>query len=169
MALSKQKEQTFADAIGELNVVPVAISYELDPLDTAKGLELYAKQTEGVYLKDEHEDFSSIYSGVVGRKGAVHVAFGEPLVSGLDSPHEMAVAIDRQIIGNYHLHPTNIIAYEQLGEAVASVAEWKAGMECDWPKAVREFTDRMNAIPVTYRDIVIAMYANPVRQKLNLS
>jgi 1-acyl-sn-glycerol-3-phosphate acyltransferase len=169
LALSKQKEQTFADAIGKLNVVPVAISYELDPLDAAKGFELYAKQTEGVYLKDEHEDFASIYSGVVGRKGVVHVAFGEPLVSGLDSPDEMAVAIDRQIIGNYHLHPTNIIAYEQLGEAVATVAEWKAGMECDWPKAVREFTDRMNAIPATYRDIVIAMYANPVRQKLNLS
>ncbi|MEH6467979.1 MAG: 1-acyl-sn-glycerol-3-phosphate acyltransferase [Porticoccus sp.] len=169
LALSKQKEQTFADALGELNVVPVAISYELDPLDAAKGQELYAKQTEGVYEKDEHEDFVSIYNGIVGRKGSVHVAFGSPLVGGVDSADDMAATVDQQIIGNYHLHPTNIIAYEQLDGTAVAVTEWKAGMVCDWPKAVREFNDRMNAIPAEYHDIVLAMYANPVRQKLSLS
>lgn len=169
LALSKQKEQTFAEASGELNVVPVAISYELDPLDAAKGQELYAKQTEGAYEKDEHEDFVSIYNGIVGKKGSVHVAFGSPLVGSVDSADDMAAAVDQQIIGNYYLHPTNIIAYEQLDETAVAVTEWKAGMVCDWPKAVRAFNNRMNAIPAEYRDIVLAMYANPVRQKLSLS
>ena len=169
LTLSKQKEQTFAEAIGELNVVPVAISYELDPLDAAKGKELYAKETDGVYEKDEHEDLASIYNGVVGRKGAVHVAFGTPLKSGIDSADIMAAEVDRQIIGNYQLHPTNLIAYELLDGESEDVAKWKADINCDWVEAARKFNDRMNTVPEEFRHIVLAMYANPVRQKLNLS
>lgn len=169
LALSKSKEQTFAEAIAELNVVPVSISYELDPLDEAKGQELYAKQMDGVYEKDEHEDFASIYNGIVGRKGAVHVAFGQPLTSHIDSADEMAVAVDQQIIENYHLHPTNILAFEQIEESHQRVVDWREGMDCDWAAITREFNQRINAIPERYRDIVLAMYANPVRQKLNLA
>jgi hypothetical protein len=169
LVLSKQKEQTFGDAIRELNVVPVAISYELDPLDAAKGMELYEKKTEGSYKKEEHEDFLSIYKGVVGRKGAIHVAFGEPVGAGIDSADTMALAVDRQIINNYHLHPTNLLAYEKLHEMNSVVASWKAGVDCDWQKITREFNHRMEAIPVEHRDIVLAMYANPVSQKINLT
>lgn len=169
LALSKQKDQSFADAARELNVVPVAISYEFDPLDAAKGVELYEKQTEGSYEKDEHEDFLSIYNGIVGRKGAVHVAFGEPLTTNIDSADDMAAAIDQQVINNYHLHPTNFIAYEQLHETNATVDNWKAGLNCDWPAVTREFNDRISAAPSECRDIVLAMYANPICQKLNLT
>jgi len=169
LALSKQKEQTFGDAIRELNVVPVAISYEFDPLDAAKGMELYAKLTEGSYEKDEHEDFLSIYNGVVGRKGAVHVAFGEPMTTNIDSADDMAVAVDRQIISNYHLHTTNFLAYEKLYGKNNVVDDWKAELNCDWSAITREFEGRINAVPAECRDIVLAMYANPICQKLNLS
>jgi Acyltransferase len=167
LALSKQKEQTFGDAVRELNLVPVAISYEFDPLDEAKGIELYEKQAEGSYEKDEHEDFLSIYNGIVGRKGAIHIAFGEPVKADVESADDLAVAVDRQIIGNYHLHPTNLMAYEKLHEKHASVTSWKADIKCDWPKIAKEFDDRMESIPLKCRDIVLAMYANPVCQKLN--
>ena len=169
LVLSKQKEQTFGDAIRELNVVPVAISYELDPLDAAKGMELYEKQTEGSYKKEEHEDFLSIYRGIVGRKGAVHVAFGEPVAADIDSADAMALAVDRQIINNYHLHPTNLLAYEKLHGMKTVVSSWKTDMDCDWLKITREFNHRMKAIPAEHRDIVLAMYANPVAQKINLT
>ena len=169
LALSKTKEQSFADGIVELNVVPVAISYELDPLDEAKGLELYAKQTEGEYEKDEHEDFQSIYNGIVGRKGAIHVAFGEPIKSNIDSADDMVVTVDQQIIRNYHLHPTNLIAYEQLHGENSLVSDWKAAMSCDWASVTRQFNERIESMPAFCRDIVLAMYANPVCQKINLN
>ena len=169
LALSKQKDQSFADAMGELNVVPVAISYEFDPLDKAKGMELYEKQTEGSYEKDEHEDFLSIYNGIIGRKGAVHVAFGEPITTNIDSADDMAEAVDQQVINNYHLHPTNFIAYEQLHDTNATVAMWKSKVSCEWPTVTREFNDRISAVPSECRDIVLAMYANPICQKLNFS
>ena len=168
LSLSKQKEQTFADAIRELKVVPVAISYELDPLDAAKGRELYAKQTEGVYRKEAHEDLLSIYQGIVGRKGAVHVAFGDPLEEGIDTPEEMAEAVDRQIIGNYRLHPSNLIAYEMLEGKVPELAQWKSVFSGSWLQKVREFEERLNAVPQAHREIILNMYANPVRSKLRL-
>ena len=132
-------------------------------------MELYEKQTEGSYKKEEHEDFLSIYKGIVGRKGAVHVAFGEPMVTGIDSADAMALAVDRQIINNYYLHPTNFLAYEKLHGMNTVVSSWKEGMDCDWLKITREFNHRMEAIPGEYRDIVLAMYANPVVQKINLT
>ena len=46
LTFSKQKDQTFGNALQELNVVPVAISYEFDPLDAEKGLELLEKKNK---------------------------------------------------------------------------------------------------------------------------
>ena len=167
LALSKQKEQSFAEAIRELNVVPVAISYEFDPLDKAKGRELYAVQQQGCYEKSENEDAISIYRGIVGSKGAVHIAFGKLMTADIDTPEQMAEAVDRQIIGNYYLHTSNIVAYEKLYGASEKVVQWRP--EKDWQQSEQAFLERMEAIPDDYRDIVLAMYANPVCQKLQLS
>lgn len=169
LVLSKRKEQSFADAIRELNVVPVAISYEFDPLDAAKGRELYAVQTAGSYEKKEHEDVFSIYQGIVGRKGAVHIAFGSPLKEGIATPEAMADEVDRQIISNYRLHPTNILGYEKLHGTSEKVAEWRTEISADWEAIEQEFNARIEAIPEAHREIVLAMYTNPVSQKLTLS
>jgi hypothetical protein len=168
LSLSKAKEQSFAEAIRELKVVPVAISYELDPLDEAKAKELYARKTAGAYEKEAHEDLLSIYQGIVGRKGAVHLAFGDPLDTAIDSPEAMAEAVDRQIIGHYHLQPTNLIAYQKLEGDSPQLAQWKAQCPRDWVKETRAFEERILAMPEAYRDIVLDMYANPVRSKLKL-
>jgi len=168
LSLSKSKEQSFADAIRELKVVPVAISYELDPLDGAKAKELYARQTAGAYEKQEHEDLMSIYQGIVGRKGAVHVAFGQPLEEGIDTPEEMADTVDRQIIGNYRLHPSNLIACELLDGPQPRLESWKSQLNCNWSQKTRELEARLATVPEQHRDIVLAMYANPVRSKLRL-
>jgi len=168
LSLSKTKEQSFAEAIRELKVVPVAISYELDPLDEAKAKELYTRKTAGAYEKEAHEDLLSIYQGIVGRKGAVHVVFGDPLDTSIDSPEAMAEAVDRQIIGNYHLQPTNLIAYQKLEGNSPQLTHWKAQHPCDWDRETRAFEGRILAMPEAYRDIVLDMYANPVRSKLKL-
>lgn len=168
LSLSKTREQSFAEAIRELKVVPVAISYELDPLDEAKAKELYTRQTAGAYEKEAHEDLLSIYQGIVGRKGAVHVTFGDPLDGSIDTPEAMAEAVDRQIIGNYHLQPTNLIAFQKLEGDSPQLAHWKAQHPCDWARKTRAFEGRILAMPEAYRDIVLNMYANPVRSKLKL-
>ena len=69
LALSKDKEQSFAQAMRELAIVPVSISYEYDPCDVDKGRELFAKQNGQDYIKQEFEDLDTIQKGLVGYKG----------------------------------------------------------------------------------------------------
>jgi len=166
LLLSKPKEQSFEEGLTELNLVPVAISYELDPCDTDKGRELHAIRSSGSYEKYEHEDLLSIYRGLVGAKGHVHLAFGEP-VSGVETADEVVDEVDRQIFALYRLHPTNIFAYEMQQGSNAMVSQWKSEMNCDdWDTAAKSFNARLQNIDESYRDLVIAMYANPVCSRL---
>ena len=152
-AISKPKEQAFADFVRELNIVPVSISYEWDPCDVAKARELYEKATHGSYQKDTHEDVQSIAAGIAGDKGRVHVSFGEVLRADFDTPEAVAAEIDRQVIGNYKLFPSNYLAAKALGDETPLQNELFA----------QAFDQRFANCPEQYRPFWLTMYANPVR------
>lgn len=173
LALSRQKEQPFAEAMAELHIVPVSISYELDPCDAAKARELYATAATGGYQKQQHEDLKSIYDGIVGEKGHIHVAFSDELQPDeLQSADTIAEAIDRHIIEHYYQHPTNLIAYRQLHGDDPRVDKLRQALpmsDDEWRQAEAQFSARMAAMPAEYRDIARAMYANPVVSRLELA
>lgn len=152
-AISKPKEQALADFVRELNIVPVAISYEWDPCDVAKARELYEKATHGSYQKDTHEDVQSIATGISGDKGRVHVSFGDVLRADFDTPEAVAAEIDRQVIGNYKLFPSNYLAAKVLGDEVPLQNELSS----------QAFDQRLAQCAEQYRSYWLAMYANPVR------
>lgn len=102
-----KKRETFSEYIEGLNIVPVSISYEYDPCDGIKARELYQRAEQGGYEKSEHEDLKSIGIGITGQKGSIHISFGMPLKGNLDTAEAVASAVDKQVIGNYMLHPTN--------------------------------------------------------------
>jgi len=114
IAMSKSRDESFGEFINRINIVPVSISYELDPNDAAKAKELYVVNKYGKYRKSEHEDVASITRGIKGDKGKVHLSFGTPLKGEFNSADEVATEVDRQIIGNYLLHPSNYFAYKML-------------------------------------------------------
>ena len=145
--------------------MPVAISYELDPCDALKASELWQRREHGDYEKGAQEDVAAIGKGIAGSKGRVHVSFGTPLVAGFKSPEEVAREINRQIIGNYCLHPTNIQAFRMLGGEVTATQglQQEAGSVSD---AV--FAGRIEAIPREQRADALAIYANAVNSKLLL-
>ena len=114
LALAK-RPNPIAEALQSLHIIPVSISYEIDACDSLKGNELYQKIELGSYQKDEKSDIHSIVTGMIGYKGHVHVAFGKELeLTPDDDDDHIARLIDEQIIGNYHLHGTNILAVELL-------------------------------------------------------
>ena len=162
-AISKPKEQAFADFVRELNIVPVSISYEWDPCDVAKARELYEKATHGSYQKDTHEDVQSIAAGIAGNKGSVHVSFGDVLRADFDTPEAVAAEIDRQVIGNYKLFPSNYLAAKTLGdkEFGGDVLEEQASLENELFS--QTFDQRLAQCPEPYWPYWLAMYANPVR------
>jgi hypothetical protein len=165
--LSKEKSQTFGAALSELNIVPVSISYEFDPLDIDKSMELAEKYKTGSYEKNEDEDFFSIYKGIVGRKGAVHIAFGDPLKIDFMSADEAALSIDQQIIRNYKPHATNLLAYHKLHKSNDITKEMAAKLQCDWTKITDEFNKRIEALDPVCQKIILEMYANPILQNID--
>ena len=152
----KREKIPFGDYIKTLNLVPVSISYEYDPGDQAKARELYAKAQQGAYEKREFEDVESIVQGIVGQKGRVHVAFGQPIEGDFENADQLAEAIDQQIYANYHLFPSNLFA---AGDTHA------AKQTADNGKAVQIFEQHMAQIPAELKSLVLSMYAQPVFNK----
>ena len=150
----KKKKIPFNDYIKQLNIVPVAVSYEFDACDKHKAKELYDKAQTGEYKKSEFEDIESIVNGIIGQKGHVHVAFGKVLADDFEDPDQVAAAIDKQIYQNYYLHPSNYIAAQQ-GVANISNADQQV------------FASRLQTIPQELQETVLKMYANPVHNSIS--
>lgn len=166
LTLARDKAtEDFSGYIVALNIVPVSISYELDPCDALKANELWQRRERGGYAKGAQEDVASIGIGISGNKGRVHVSFGTPLGEGFASPDDVAREVDRQVIGNYCLHPSNLQAYRmQGGDADAGRGlQQEAGSVSE-----AAFAARIDAIPEAQRADALAIYANAVRSKIRL-
>ncbi|MBU2986481.1 1-acyl-sn-glycerol-3-phosphate acyltransferase [Saccharophagus degradans] len=171
-ALSKPKTQPFEEFIREARIVPVTLSYEYDPCDTAKAKEIYQKETEGTYKKGEHEDVKSIAIGITGFKGCVHVHFGEPLTQNFENAEQVKLHLDKEIIANYVLHPSNCIAYEMLEKRSPKVlvGEKQIAFDtADWQAERKIFTDRIATCDPQHLNTLLKGYANPVYRKLSLT
>ena len=166
VAMSRNKEtQSFGEHIASLGIVPVSISYELDPCDALKANELHELAVSGSYEKGEQEDVASIGQGIAGQKGRVHVTFGTPLGAEFDNADEVAQQIDRQIIDGYCLHPTNLYAYDMLYGEFAPAPDNLYSEEGDVTR--EEFEARINALPPEHRPYALAIYANAVVSKMD--
>lgn len=167
LAMSRDKKaESFADFIAALKIVPVAISYELDPCDDLKARELHELASTGSYEKGEQEDVASIARGISGDKGRVHVSLGTPLGAGFETPEAVAAEVDRQIVADYCLHPTNLYAYEMLG--LEDSQPLPDNLYSEPGDVSREaFEARIAAMPEAHRPYALNIYANAVVSKLS--
>lgn len=122
LTLSAPRGASIAESIESLHFVPMAISYEYDPCDALKAVELLARRRNPDYQKQPTEDLVSMRTGLGGRKGRVHIKVAEPLhdLASLYEPEAskneqlaaIAREIDRQIFLSYRFYPSNYIAYD---------------------------------------------------------
>jgi hypothetical protein len=114
----------FAESFSELNMVPLAISYEYEPCCAFKIREV-ASVLKGIpYKKEPKEDFISILNGITQQKGRIHLAACNPVNEYLheadvadnnnDKINRLAALIDASIFKHYRLWPNNYIAFDQL-------------------------------------------------------
>ena len=163
------KDESFADSIRALHIVPVSISYEFDPCDTHKARELHETEINGVYNKAEDEDMMSIVKGIEGYKGHVHVAFGKPLTDSYDNAEAVVAEVDHQIWSNYKLQPANLFAWEAISSEflktnpclrVPETAQLFPGTDLETKRA--EFSRHLERCTPEHRDRYLQMYAYPV-------
>ncbi len=143
------------------NIVPIAVSYEFDPCDVMKARELYKRRKDGYYSKRSSEDLISMYTGLKGGKGRIHVAFDTPIRESYRNPKELAEAVDRRIYGLYRLWPSNFIAYDTLaGHPV--YGDW-------YSQAEREvFLRRFKNENPQVRELALQTYAGPVKNRVRV-
>ncbi len=174
LAIAKPKAVSLSDYINDLSIVPVSISYEFDPCDAIKAKEIRMLSEKQAYAKSEHEDLASIGLGIQGFNGQVNLVFGKPLVVTTNNAEEIARQLDEQIVRNYQLQPTNVIAYLNLygehawakAQAVLEASERHHVIPGVDATTQATFVARMEAIDPVDRNMALHMYANPVLHKL---
>lgn len=155
----------------QLNIVPVTISYEYNPCDALLLPELLAKSEEREYVKGPMEDLISMMKGIEGKKGRIHLSFGDPLNSIgnnlVDVTEEKFVnqivdLVDHEVYKKFQLFPTNFIADDLLNQQT----KWANNYTTEEKETFKKvMTSRLAAIegdPEKLKNIYLKMYANPV-------
>jgi hypothetical protein len=109
-------------ALLELHIVPVSVSYQREPCDVLKAQEVYHLQHTGSYTKKHGEDLHSILTGIRQPKGEVHIHVDSPLSEGDLLPfaalpgnklnRQVAQLLDSRIRWGYRLTCNNYIAHD---------------------------------------------------------
>ncbi len=183
--MSRHKQPV--EALAELNIVPVSISYEWESCDLLKARELYLSR-DTKYVKQPGEDLNSILTGVMQPKGDVHITFCQPLAAdelqtlaaeanhtpeqplmqtGAASEFNRAVAhiIDERIISAYRLSPNNFIAYDLL----CGQDTYRDRYSDAQRQTFCNHLQRVDSLGISdtdaLRHLLLCIYANPLKNK----
>lgn len=167
-------EDNLVDYFRKIKIVPVSISYEYDPTDMLKMPRLMAEANDEVYIKEKNEDFMTLISGIMGQKKRIHLHVCDVLDAEFDkikAEHDnankqiqaIAQVIDDAILTTYKLWPTNYIAYDLLNNTSQFAGNYSEKEKLLFERRLEMRIDIENKI---LRDGFLAMYANPVVNKL---
>lgn len=167
------------DHFTALNILPVSISYELDPCDVDKVRSLYALKFFGGYTKEKNEDNLAMRKGIMGNKGRIHVHFGKPIGDQIEAlPDDMhkndmiqqiGNMIDAQVIGNYKLQKSNRIAYDVLMNKKDGLDNFYSKEDKDhFIKDIEKKIATMAGDSIELSSIFYEMYARPYINKMEL-
>ena len=172
-------EGDLIDRLQELNIVPLAISYEYDPCDYLKAQEFQLKRDVPDYKKTTADDLLNMQTGLFGYKGRVHFQVAPCINEALqalnrDMPKTelfaaVAALMDKGIHSNYRLYPNNYVASDLLAGTTVYEAHYT-------PADVQRFEVYLQqqlakiAIPGKdesfLRTKLLEMYANPLKNYL---
>lgn len=182
-------EQSMEDALLDLNIVPMCVSYEYDPCDILKANELAMKKLTGSYTKEPGEDFKSMMKGLTGHKGRVHITVGGSMNSAIeemrliqhknDKVLHLANAVDAEMHRIYKLWPTNYIAYDLIHGTKDHKEHYNNIQKITFTNYIRgriighgiskgKFGLSKDGYSKTMREILLEMYANPVANKIEV-
>lgn len=163
--LSAKNDMSIGEYFNKLKIVPVSLSYEIDPNDISKANELSITNSNGHYKKSKNEDFFSIYNGIFGNKGNVSLKICKPINLDKNINFEsIAKIIDKEIISGYKLHLTNYAAARLL-----SIEFDKNDLsEEELTIAVNEMINKVSKLSDGVKKNLLLQYANPIIQKQNL-
>lgn len=164
-------------SLGELNIVPVSLSYEFEPCDDLKAAENILTRTEG-YEKQPEDDLKSILMGLKQDKGRVHIQFGTPIrkdiMTGLqgnhrnDFFHNLAGMIDDQIIQNFRIWPNNYISADILEGSSDNTSKYTQEQFQAFKKYLAKRSEGFKVAAKAMAEEILRIYSNPLKKKLSV-
>lgn len=174
--------------IGALDIVPVAISYEYDPNDYLKAREFLLRKLDPQFKKSQRDDLFSMETGLLQYKGRIHFEFGQSINSELkklnpesdrlEASRKICHLIDCDIHSGYKIYPINYIAYDLIHSA-ENHTSYSDHYTVEEKEAFEDYIEKQLdkvTIPDTtiseldrgfMREMMITMYANPLKNKLH--
>lgn len=180
--LALDGEGSFLERIKEINLIPVSISYEIDPNDYLKAREFLLKRRDPDFKKTQRDDLFSMETGLLQFKGKVHFQLTPRINSRLEQIGEtkdrntaakwVGRIIDQAIHRSYEIFDINYIAYDLLHNSVrfeSRYTEQKKHEVVDYFNAQLDKVD-LKDVTAEEREFMLnrmyVMYANPLKNKL---
>lgn len=162
-------------SLSELNIVPLAVSYEIESCDFLKTRELYLSRNGEKYVKQPGEDLNSILTGITQQKGKVSINICKPITSEefdfkYNVPNEfykgVASLIDGRIRENYKLYKNNYIACDILEDSTKYSEHYTAEEKEMFLDRCRQMLLQVDGEKEVLMKIFLGIYANTVFNKL---
>jgi len=163
----------------ELNLFPVAISYELDPCDYLKAKEFQQKRDDPEFVKSQRDDLLSMETGILNSKGRVHFTLTEPINESLakidptleknELLGEIATIIDKEIYKHYRFYPCNFVAFDLLYNTNRFSGNYGAKDKEQFVKYLQGQLDKiilLNKDEDFLRTKILEMYSNPLKNHI---
>jgi 1-acyl-sn-glycerol-3-phosphate acyltransferase len=173
--LNLSNAKSMADGFRELNIIPLSISYEIEPCGISKVSELIRRHTDG-YQKTPADDLRSMAMGLSSMKGRVHFSFGKPLLESFlkginklplnDFIQQLARRIDHRIHQYYKLWPNNYVAYDLMNGTGDFTELYTSQDIIDFKDMISEAKE---SLPYKGEEVArkfIQMYARPVENSI---
>ena len=171
------KMLAYGGPLRELNIVPLAISYEYDPCDWLKAKEFQLKRDNPAYKKTKQDDLENMKTGIMGYKGRIHYECAPCINEWIDeyeglSKNDFYTAVaqrmDREIHKGYRLFPGNYVALDMVNGNRDNSDKYTEADEKSFKDYIQGQLDKID-IPGKdehfLREKILTMYANPVRNK----
>ena len=160
--LSNRKKMKIREWLEKVNLTPVVISYEFNPLDVSKKHGKRNLKEPGKANKNEGY-ISELINGIAGYKGGVHLHICKPVLNKINSFDQLAEQINDSIQGNYKLWPSNNFAVNELSRTEKSYEPFfKENLDANKSS---QFMGRFNDFEDSKLQETLRTYARPVINK----
>lgn len=175
-------ERAFMDRLKEINLMPVAISYEYDPNDYLKAKEFLLRRRDPDFKKSQRDDLFSMETGLLQFKGKVHFQLTPRINARIDQIGDfrdvntaakyVCLLIDQAIHRSYEIFVINYVAYDMLNGGNRFARKYTDAERDAVENYMNSQLDKIDLPDITteereyLRTMMLTMYANPLKNKL---
>jgi len=166
--LEERKRIPLKKWVQSINLTPVAISYEYDPLDKVKAVG-WDFQKDWSSEKINQNDLEEMTTGIFGYKGKVHLHICSPITSEIENTEELANLIQDEIIQNYFIWPSSQAAAFLLDQSNLNSPLFDSSIENS--NSVKLLKERFKDLEEAKQKEFLKIYARPLinKEKARLS